>query len=159
MNKVKKTYNFNINDIKYKNKELIIEMKCDFVPASRPRVARFGTYIAEPYKTFKNEFSKFVKNNLSKYGEKFKGNSLSVDMTFYKQIPKSYTKKKREECLKNGCTTRPDIDNYYKAILDSMDNVFYTDDSYIVELSGRKLYTDNDNYIILKIKNFNGVQL
>lgn len=156
MRKYKKCYNFDINNIIYENDELILEIECDFVPASRPRVARFGAYIAEPYKTFKNEFSKFVKNNLSKYGEKFKGNSLSVDMTFYKQIPKSYTKKKREECLKNGCTTRPDIDNYYKAILDSMDNVFYTDDSYIVELSGRKLYTEKNNFIIIKINRYKG---
>lgn len=152
----KQKYNFGLEIIKDEENELFVSIKCDFVPASRPRVARFGTYIAEPYKTFKKEFYFFSKNNLSKYGEKFKGKSLSIDMTFYKQIPKSYTKKKREECLKNGCTTRPDIDNYYKAILDSMDNIFYTDDSYVVELSGRKLYTEKENFIVIRIKLFNG---
>lgn len=151
-----KKYKFDFKIIEDNEHSINIEIKCDFVPASRPRVARFGTYIAEPYKTFKKEFYFFSKKELSKYGEKFKGKPLSIDMTFYKQIPKSYTKKKKGECLKNGCTTRPDIDNYYKAILDSMDNIFYTDDSFVVELSGRKLYTEKDNYIIIDIKIFNG---
>lgn len=151
----KNKYNFIMTMLNDREDYFECVIKCDFVPASRPRVARFGTYIAEPYKTFKKEFYFFSKKELSKYGEKFKGKPLSIDMTFYKQIPKSYTKKKKEECLKNGCTTRPDIDNYYKAILDSMDNIFYTDDSFVVELSGRKLYTNIDSYIILKIYVYN----
>lgn len=153
---MKNKYDFELIMIEQKDNSIEIEIECNFVPASRPRVSRFGTYISEPYKSFKKEFYFFVKNKLSAYGNSFKGKSLSIDMSFYKQIPKSYSKKKKEECLIKGCITRPDIDNYYKAILDSMDNIFYTDDSYVVELSGRKLYTIRNSFVKLKIKEFEG---
>lgn len=149
-------YNFKLlNKIIEKDSiELLIE--CDFVPASRPRVSKFGTYIAEPYKTFKKELFVFFKNEFSEVGNDFKSFPLSIDISFYKQFPKSFSKKKKEDCLKTGCISRPDLDNYYKSILDGIDSIFYTDDSFVVELSGRKLYTEQKSYVKLKIKKFYG---
>lgn len=155
MKKQTKTYNFSISKIEEKNEETTIYLNMDFVPASRPRVTRFGSYIAEPYNTFKKQFFAFSKENLTKYGKKYLNEPLSIDISFYREIPKSYTKKKRQLVLEQGSIIKPDIDNYFKSILDSMNGIFYTDDSYVVELSGRKLYTEQNSNIVLKIQKFN----
>lgn len=135
--------------------EFKIKFNTVLIPASRPRVSRFGSYIAEPYKTFKKEFSEYCKLNLLKYGNKFISHSLSIDISYFKSFPKSYSKKKMEELIKCGNIHRPDIDNYYKSVLDSMEDVFYSDDSFIVELCGRKLFTyEKNDFIIISIKKY-----
>tara|TARA_R110002110_G_scaffold265608_1_gene481483 strand:- start:475 stop:792 length:318 start_codon:yes stop_codon:yes gene_type:complete len=67
---------------------------------------------------------------------------LSVDIGFYIGMPKSWSKKKKK--LKNGqyCDNNADVDNYLKAILDSLNEVVYIDDRQIVEISARKIYSD-----------------
>jgi Holliday junction resolvase RusA-like endonuclease len=67
---------------------------------------------------------------------------LSVDIGFYIGMPKSWSKKKKE--LKNGqyCDNNADVDNYLKAILDSLNEVIYVDDRQIVEIYAKKLYSD-----------------
>lgn len=37
-------------------------------------------------------------------------------------------------------TVKPDADNIAKSILDSLNNIAFTDDSHVIELSVRKLY-------------------
>ena len=67
---------------------------------------------------------------------------LDVDVGFYIGMPKSWSKKKRK--LKNGqyCDNNADLDNYEKAIFDSLNKVLYVDDRQIVEISSRKIYSD-----------------
>ena len=65
-------------------------------------------------------------------------------MDIYRQIPKSVSKKRRE--LKNERiirpTVKPDIDNYTKGILDSLNGICWIDDSQIVSLIANKYYSD-----------------
>ena len=39
-------------------------------------------------------------------------------------------------------TTKPDIDNYVKSVLDASNGMLYHDDNQIVELIARKLYAE-----------------
>ena len=68
---------------------------------------------------------------------------IKMDITFYLPIPKSWSKTKIE-AAKQGTvrpTSKPDLDNLCKAILDALnDGIGYIDDKQIVELSARKLY-------------------
>jgi len=58
-------------------------------------------------------------------------------------IPKSWSKKKRKEAASGDLRpiTRPDVDNYVKAILDCCNGVCFKDDSQVVELVVTKVYS------------------
>src|SRR5699024_4888088 len=70
---------------------------------------------------------------------------LVVELDIYRQIPKSTSKKRRK--LKNERVIRPivkpDIDNYTKGILDSLNGIVWKDDSQVVSLIANKYYSDN----------------
>ena len=69
--------------------------------------------------------------------------AISVKIDFYMPIPKSWTKTKKEGAFEGLIrpSSKPDIDNLTKAILDGMNSgIAYTDDSLIVELIVREWY-------------------
>ena len=63
-------------------------------------------------------------------------------MSFTFEIPKSYTKKKRNELMFRPKTSKPDLDNLVKAVLDSLNGVAYEDDSIIWSIDATKEYGD-----------------
>ena len=124
------------------------------VPASRPRVTRWGTYYGKKYKQFKLEMGLLVL-------ESDKTNSvnpitwldglISADMTFFVPMAKSWSNKKKSS--KNGqfCDNNSDLDNYEKAILDSLNGVYFHDDKQIVQQSSQKIWDEQGSIkIILK---------
>ena len=104
------------------------------VPASRPRVSRWGTYYGKRYERFRRT----VKPLLTPYsGEVLKG-PLAVHLDFFVKPPKRLSR----------LFPRGDIDNYAKGPLDSMTNHggFWIDDDQITELFASKQYAEGGNY-------------
>ena len=60
--------------------------------------------------------------------------------------PVSWSKKRKEQ--HNWCTTRPDLDNACKALLDGLKGIVFDDDKQVVELEMRKVYGQHDNVIV-----------
>jgi len=59
-------------------------------------------------------------------------------------IPASWSKKHKESVLSgvaNYVTSRPDLDNYIKFVFDVLNKIAYNDDSQIVSLSSKKIYS------------------
>ena len=106
------------------------------VPASRPRVTRLSTYYGKKYTNFKEEMLSLTSDIVF---TPLEGN-IFAQLQFNVPIPKSWTKKKKE--AKNGayCDNHADIDNYCKAILDSLNGVYYEDDKQIVMLQATMLW-------------------
>ena len=106
------------------------------VPASRPRVTRWSTYYGKKYTNFKEEMLSLTSDIVF---TPLEGN-IFAQLQFNIPIPKSWTKKKKE--AKNGayCDNHADIDNYCKAILDSLNGVYYEDDKQIVMLQATMLW-------------------
>lgn len=106
------------------------------VPASRPRVTRWSTYYGKKYTNFKEEMFSLTSDIVF---TPLEGN-IFAQLQFNVPIPKSWTKKKKE--AKNGayCDNHADIDNYCKAILDSLNGVYYEDDKQIVMLQATMLW-------------------
>lgn len=75
-------------------------------------------------------------------GQYFGEKTLSVDIMAYYAIPKSFSKKKREEAENDYIypTTKPDCDNIAKVVLDALNGVAYYDDKQVVCLSVNKFY-------------------
>jgi len=65
-----------------------------------------------------------------------------ISIKFCLPIPKSWSKAKQRAAATGELmpTSRPDIDNYVKAIMDSLNGIAYEDDSQIVSLNALKVY-------------------
>ena len=117
------------------------------VPASRPRVSRWSTYYPKKYTKFKKDMEALTSEIEITPSAKL----VSVELEFRIMMPKSFSKKKRQGLNNTYCSNNSDIDNYIKAILDSLNGVFYIDDKQVVEIFARKIYGD-EGYILYKQK-------
>ena len=68
-----------------------------------------------------------------------------LKLRFFREIPKSFSKKKRQLAVEGKLfpTTKPDLDNYEKLVMDAMNTVFWRDDSQVVMVMKEKLYSDS----------------
>lgn len=121
------------------------------VPASRPRVSRWSTYYPKKYTKFKKDMEALTSEMETTPSEKL----VSVELEFGIMIPKSWSKKKKEELNNTYCSNNSDIDNYIKAILDSLNGIVYIDDKQVVELFAKKIYSE-EGYILYKHKEIYG---
>lgn len=82
--------------------------------------------------------------------------AIEVDISVHKVPPKSWSKKKQKEALDGVIkpVTKPDIDNYVKAILDSLNGVLFKDDNQIVSLTVKKVYAE-EHKAVVKIREIN----
>ena len=72
--------------------------------------------------------------------------ALRMHVNLYLPIPASWSKQKTIDaaCGKILPTSRPDLDNYCKAIMDGLNGVAYEDDSQVVDLRVVKQYARKD---------------
>jgi len=122
------------------------------IPASRPRVTRWGTYYGKRYKNFKEEMKEKTsyedRNNTMNTIIWLEG-LIFADMTFFVPMAVSWSKKKKS--LKNGefCDNNADLDNYEKAILDSLNGIYFKDDRQIVSQKSQKIWADKGKIKII----------
>ena len=98
------------------------------VPASRPRVTRYGCYFGKRYTSFRKQAESVVPEVFT--GQPLTG-TLEVIVTFFCKRPKTT---KREE-------PRGDVDNYLKT-LDILNGVVWEDDDQIKRITGTKRWED-----------------
>ena len=101
-----------------------------------------GTY--DPSKDKKESFVSILQSQAPKEPI---STAILLELTFAMHRPKShYGSGKRAECLKDSApeyhTGRPDIDNLQKFVQDSLNKVFYRDDSLICKIISEKVYSD-----------------
>ena len=109
----------------------------------RPRVGKGGR-IYTPNGTHKYE--KLVRECYKEKGiYYFDDEYISIKIIFWFEIPKSYSKQKRQDCAEGFITpSRADIDNYINSVLDGLNKVAYADDRYIYKIEAEKRYTENE---------------
>lgn len=68
---------------------------------------------------------------------------VSVDLYIRVPCPSSFSKRRQNECFegRERPTKKPDIDNIIKAYLDAMNGVIYIDDTQVVRVSAKKVYS------------------
>lgn len=77
---------------------------------------------------------------------------LKIQTTFYIPFAKSVSKKERAELAGSYCVGNFDLDNLDKALWDCLNNVVWIDDKQVVEHLSRKVWTDGEGQIELKIE-------
>lgn len=125
-------------------------MKVDFViqgKAQAKQRPRFNTHTGRTYTPNKTiNYENWVKIcYLEKYKDKeLMDKPLRVTIRAFLEIPKSTSKKKKQQMLDNEILpmVKPDTDNIAKSILDSLNGIAYKDDKQVVELIVYKFYND-----------------
>ena len=83
---------------------------------------------------------------------------LEVSIKAYFPVPKSTTKKNREQIEAGHLlpTKKPDADNIAKVVCDALNQVAYSDDTQIIKLEVSKLYADDSNPVgvVVQIKEY-----
>ena len=121
------------------------------VPAARPRVSRFSTYYPKKYTRFKKEMEALTSELDTTPCE----NLVCVSLKFKIKTPQSWSKKKRLERENTYCNNNSDIDNYVKAMLDSLNGVYFIDDRQVVEVFASKKYSNEPQilFTMMEIEN------
>lgn len=129
-----------------------IKIKGEPVAKGRPKFVSRGGYARAytPVKTIEYE-TKVAETFRAKYPNDPpipKDEPLEVRIMIYKPVPKSWSKK-RKEAAENGLvypTSKPDLDNYAKAILDGLNGIAYEDDAQVTKMSVEKFYTNGEPF-------------
>ncbi len=115
------------------------------VGKGRPRFNRWSGRAVTPYKTVNYEnlvrFHYVTQCKEDPFPEK---QMLKLDIKAYFEIPKSASKKVKTAMAAGELkpTKKPDLDNIYKVVADSLNKVAYHDDSQIVSGSIEKHYSE-----------------
>ena len=78
---------------------------------------------------------------------------LELEVYAFLECPKSWSKKKRLEKVRSfdGATSRPDIDNIIKLVMDGLNGVAYRDDAQVTTISAWKTYYEAEPRVQVKI--------
>ena len=111
----------------------------------RPRFSRVGSftkvYTDKQTLTYEATIATFAKQAMG--GMEPLKTPVSVFLYVRLPVPQSYPKKRREGCLggfEKPCK-KPDIDNIAKTYLDAMNGVIFVDDTQVIDLHVKKLYS------------------
>jgi len=135
---------------------MIFEKKVDFKPTSlkRHRHCRNG-HSYDPSSKDKKEFISKIDNLPTILMSK----AINTTLHFFEQRPKShYRSGKYNHILKEKSpkynTSKRDIDNMCKFVLDALNKKLYIDDSQIISMNCKKSYTENrkSGYIYMKFE-------
>ena len=120
----------------------------------RPRFARVGKFV----RTYTDSKTKTNEDTIKQIASIAMGASKPLETALEAfiyislAIPPSYSKKRKEACL-NGSekpTTRGDIDNFCKQVMDSCNGIIYVDDRQIISLHSTKVYGEPYIEVIIK---------
>ena len=120
------------------------------VGKGRPRVTRRGnkshTYTPEKTRMFEDAMRfELLASTCEPTPIYTHETPLKAKVVVGMEVPKSYSKKRRERCLSGEImpTKKPDIDNILKSIFDALVGYAMDDDSQIVEVLAEKIYSES----------------
>ena len=138
--------------IKYEETEkvrrILMTLYGNPVAQGRPRFSRQGgfvkTYDPIKSKAYKALIRLELQPLLSEPDFKPIDQACCLNLKVFRAMPKSFSKKKREEALLGYIrpTTKPDTDNYVKGVLDALNGTALKDDSVVCEIFARKFYSE-----------------
>jgi len=121
------------------------------VAQGRPRFSSHGgiTKVYDPAKS--RDFKKYVRLVASQHRpEKLLEGPLKLFVQIYRPTLKSFSKKKLAAAEQGDIRpiTKPDVDNYVKAVKDACNQVIWKDDSQVVDLHVSKYYSEKPRVFI-----------
>lgn len=119
----------------------------------RPRFAKRGNFV----KTYTDAKTVSYENLVAYAGaEAMRGRppikgAVNVSMDVNVGIPASWSKKKKQAAIDGEIrpTTKPDLDNIIKAVMDALNDVVWQDDKQVVQLQVAKYYSEKPQVIMV----------
>lgn len=123
-------------------------------PQKRPRFNKKGVvYEDKDMSTWRRHAGLLVKNAYKKYKKEPLKDALYVTLSFYIEPPKNISRIKKNKPLIEKellpVFKKPDIDNFEKAIYDSMTGIVFKDDGQVAGHEVRKIYSFNPRIEII----------
>ena len=122
------------------------EIVGDPVAQGRPRAGKSfsgKTVLYDPAKS--RDFKHYVKLVASQHKpQELITGPVHLEMTFYQPTPKKYHTKPKQALIEAGLllpVTKPDVDNLAKGVKDGLTKIIWQDDSQVVSMMVRKLYS------------------
>lgn len=109
------------------------------LPQPRPRVTKWGVF--DPIREKKLWWKSIIAQQFTEMLEC----PVQIEFIFYLKIPKSFSKKKRQQIIDGNIQhiSKPDIDNLIIGMLNCMTDVVYKDDNQVYKLISEKKYSNN----------------
>ena len=121
---------------------MLVTIKMKPFGKERPRRSRHGgVFMTARYQNRKRELEQKF---LDAGGEIPNKEHIYMSVSAYFVMPKSWSKKKRQEMEGSPCTKVPDLDNIIGAVMDSL----LEDDSMVTNIQARKLWGLEDKLVI-----------
>lgn len=124
----------------------------------RPRFARIGkgvrTYSDAPTMVYENLVRTCLVTQSSWDGEPLTG-PVALRVVAHFPIPKSWSKAKQAGARHH--TSKPDLDNVTKAVLDALNGVAWADDSAVANIEAFKVYTNGMPSLEVTVEELLGV--
>lgn len=116
------------------------------VAQGRPRASTVNGHVRmyDPKKS--RDYKHYVRLAASQHKPKeLLTGPLKMKVKVFRPTLKSFSKKKKKQAEEGTLrpTTKPDVDNYVKAIKDALNSVIWKDDSQVVDLQVSKFYSEN----------------
>lgn len=109
------------------------------VPASRPRVTRFGVFYGKKHTAYSKILKQLMDEDCKKGAIKHTG-PVVLTLKFGVEVPKSLSKPKKQKRMQEHHIIKPDLDNLCKLAMDCASNFFYHDDAQVVGMCSKKLW-------------------
>lgn len=126
----------------------MLVMPIKAVGKERPRYSAWTKSFYTPQKTkeFEAIVGAYAKVYMRDHGLSITDGPVSVSVTVYDKMPKSWSKKKKSEALSGSIypMKTPDGDNVLKAILDGMQDIVYVNDKQVVRFKLDRMYAEED---------------
>ena len=123
---------------------LTIRLALNPVPASRPRVSKWGTYYGKRHQAFRSEALDLLS------GMREEGVLPEVPMSGKLRVWVVFSIKKPKTT--KLATPRGDIDNYMKLLLDCCNGIIWEDDQQIAQINAFKNYAVDGGSIDLVVE-------
>lgn len=127
-----------------------IELNEPPVPQARPRFNGRTGRVYPSKSSYNYGIYAKVRARSAMYGREPFDGPVKVNVLIELEPPKSWSKKKAEAALsqKRKPVSKPDLDNFLKLLLDSMNRIIYADDSQVCSIVAEKKYGPKSRAIV-----------
>lgn len=118
------------------------------VPKQRPRIVKGHAYT--PRETL--DFEKRVGWRYKAAGGTVHAGPVAITIAVWYEIPKSWSKAKKDETIGEPHTSKPDLDNIVKSILDGLNGTAWKDDAQVSIIRAGKRWWDRSPKTIVTVE-------
>lgn len=132
------------------------EVPSKIIGKGRPRLNTYTGIVYTPTKT--KDYETLIEQYFVMKYPRYKTieGRAKVSIKAFFEIPKSTTKVQKAGMMENKISPvkKPDIDNIVKIVLDAMNKFAFKDDTQIVKLEVEKIYTSDEEKLVIQIEEF-----